>query len=289
MSRRSALKYPLHVIFHYIFNQDGGNDAILIDFLNKLLVQSVKQEIIECVYQKTDYTSNAFQLEIKARTAAREHLDIRIHICDRAYQATHNMREWEPQYVDHVIRESNPCLLKSCFIINMLNFNLLTESPQYHNVYQVENKRNPYLLYDKMEIHYFELAKLPKGFPQTPSEEWLYLLKQLVNSEKIGTWIKGRAIYQHAVTRFNDALNAELLTTQNNSEKYWYVERLEEQQMLLYQGKMHGQVSERERIVIQMIKAGYPYGQIVHLTGISIEELDQLAMNQYQKNNQTIS
>jgi len=79
------------------------------------------------------------------------------------------------------IAESEAYLsLKKCIVINLLDFEIITETTKYHTEYHILEKAERFRLIDDLEMHYLELPKFdPKkdtGQMQA-HEQWLTFMK----------------------------------------------------------------------------------------------------------------
>ena len=77
--------------------------------------------------------------------------------------------------------------LKKCIVINITNFNLITQTGKYHNTFNIKEKTEDIVLLEDLEIHYLELSKLPDEEnveELTPLEQWLYFLRDAADEQK---------------------------------------------------------------------------------------------------------
>ncbi|WP_440898036.1 PD-(D/E)XK nuclease family transposase [Amphibacillus sp. Q70] len=260
----------LQQVFERVFFQESrASQVVLLHFINAVLAESLPSPVEHIMSQQRQksYLLRDLQLglDVKARTRTEESVEIRIQVHQQDYfqsqssALTFNHNN-EPTEVNSRITR---------FSIHLLNFNLLQECSHYHNCYQTI--RSPQIgPQQKIEIHYLELLKLTNQEPKSTLEKWLYFISYVGRKHTPDS-------FHHLIKRdpYFKLANHLYQRTRLTAKDPIVVK---EDQLSLEKWEEHGQLLEKERIAMNMIKAGFSTQQIINLTDLTMQELDDLAL-----------
>jgi predicted transposase/invertase (TIGR01784 family) len=230
-------------------------------------------------------------LDIKAKTAGGKLIDIEIQV-----RNDHAMRERIVFYAASLLAsqlgegEAYRTLMPSICIV-VADFNLLPESPGYHNRHRLCNVETQKEFSNLLQIDTLELPKLPRGEDGTPLWDWLKFLKA-ESKEELQMLAKrnpdvGKAIdrlamlssdreaherYEAHMRARRDAAQREL-----DAREEGLAEGLKEGRE---EGLKEGQVKERQAIARNLLGMGAAASDIAQITGLSEQEITQLAAGQ---------
>lgn len=260
----------LQQVFERVFFQESrASQVVLISFINAILAESLSSQVHQIISQqcRRSYLLRDLQLglDVKARTQAEELVEIRIQVHQQDY--FQNQSSALTFNYNNEQTEGNGKITR--FVIHLLNFNLLQECSHYHNCYQTI--RSPQSApRQKIEIHYLELLKLTTQIPKSTLEKWLYFISYIGKRQTPDPFhhlIKRDPYFKlanHLYKRTRLTATAPIV--------------VKEDQLSLGKWKEHGQLLEKERIAMNMIKAGFSTQQISNLTDLTVQELDDLAL-----------
>lgn len=173
--------------FKKVFAGEGDNSKyILMDFLNCILELEGDERITEIVYlnpfnDRTVKKDKQSIMDIKVKTEKGELIDIEVQINDVDDYKKRSLYYWSKLYGETISIGKPYYDLKKSLVINILNFNIITENEKYHNVFVIKERDDNFLFIDDLEIHYIELDKF-KVNKEVDSlndlEEWITFLKE---------------------------------------------------------------------------------------------------------------
>ena len=173
--------------------------------------------------------------------------------------------------------------------INILDFKLFNDFEKYHSTFMVREKDNPeYFLSEHLVIHFLELPKLKGLEAGKKLTQWLYYLNNEGKEDKIMQILLkenkniARAHEQYiAFTKDEELMDAyeahikwkkDYNTGIFNAKEEGIKEGIEE-------GIEKGIKTNQEKIAVKMLQKDYKLKIICELTGISIDELQQVQIN----------
>ncbi|MEG0671977.1 Rpn family recombination-promoting nuclease/putative transposase [Clostridium sp.] len=173
--------------FKKVFAGDSKeSNHILIDFLNSILELKGKDKILEIVYlnpfNDREYENDKQSImDIKVKTEKGELIDIEVQVNDVDDYKKRSLYYWSKLYGDTINKGKSYYELKKSIVINILDFNLITENNKFHNVFVIKERDDNFTFIEDLQIHYIELNKFEnKKDIDTLSdlEEWLTFFKE---------------------------------------------------------------------------------------------------------------
>ena len=312
--KTTELLNPLNdVIFKALFGKEQEDSKlILINFLNSILSLENQEKITSIIHlnpiniaeHEEDKSSI---LDIKVKTQQEERINIEIQINNADDFRKRSLFYWSKLYGGALSKGEPYHKLKRSIVINIMDFNLITETGKYHTEYLILEKDEHFPLTKDLSIHYLELPKFDskKDLEKMEAiEMWLSFLKwagKLENKEKPGKLIERSELLKMAKEmleqisadeaireRFfarekarRDAISqvkyAELMGMEKGMEKG--IEKGMEKG--IEKGRLEGmEKGKREGLLMaakNLIKLGMPIKQISLATGLKEEELNKLA------------
>ncbi|MGL5087041.1 MAG: Rpn family recombination-promoting nuclease/putative transposase [Clostridium sp.] len=173
--------------FKKVFAGEGDNSKyILMDFLNCILELENQERITEIVYlnpfnDRVVRKDKQSIMDIKVRTEKGELIDIEVQINDVDDYKKRSLYYWSKLYGETISIGKPYYNLKKSLVINILDFNIITENDKYHNVFVIKEKDDNFIFIEDLEIHYIELDKFKcsKDINSLNDlEEWITFLKE---------------------------------------------------------------------------------------------------------------
>ncbi len=219
----------------YLFGKEG-NEEILIDFINNVLVDENFHKIISVVV-KNPFNPKKFPidkesyLDLKVIDEVNKHYNIEVQSTSELYLMNRILYYWSQLYTSQIREGENYGKLKQTASINVLNFILIKENTDLHNLVYLALKCNPKMaLTDLLFIQFIELTKLShnKLITQlTGLERWAYFfLNEGKEDSNMEVLIKNDDILSKADKKYSKFTQDEELR-----ELYWM--RVEGQRVII--------------------------------------------------------
>ena len=173
--------------FKKVFAGSGEESRhILKDFLNSILDLKGENRIKEIIYlnpfnDRENESDKQSIMDIKVKTEKNEPIDIEVQINDVDNYRKRSLYYWSKLYGETIKKGQNYFELKKSIVINIVDFNIIEENDEYHNVFVIKERENNTLFLDDLEIHYIELKKYRenKNIDELNDlEEWVTFLKE---------------------------------------------------------------------------------------------------------------
>ena len=173
--------------FKKVFAGSGEESIhILKDFLNSILELKNEDRIKKIVYlnpfnDRENINDKQSIMDIKVKTEKDELIDIEVQINDVDNYRKRSLYYWSKLYGESIKKGQNYFDLKKSIVINIMDFNIIEENNNYHNVFVIKERENNTLFLEDLEIHYIELKKYKenKNIDELNDlEEWVTFLKE---------------------------------------------------------------------------------------------------------------
>jgi len=285
--------------FKKLFGTEPNKD-LLIDFLNELLRKD-EGEIVDLTYLPKEqlgrssddrkaifdlYCENEkgdkFIVEIQ-KAKQRYFKDRSIYYSSFPIQNQGKKGNWNFQ-------------LTSVYTIGILDF-VFEENKDDHDIYhhevQLFDKNTQKIFYDKLTYIYLEMQKFTKTEDEleTHFDKWLFILRNLEEltkrPEKLQEKVFAKLFEQAEIANYSDDEYA----AYEESLKYYRDLKnsidtafdegknegmIEGEERGMIEGEVKGKAEGKVETAIKMKKKGYTIADIVEITGLSIEEVEQL-------------
>jgi len=273
--------------FKKLFGTEPNKD-LLIDFLNELLRKD-EGEIVDLTYLPKEQLGRAaddrkaifdlycenekgdkFIVEIQ-KAKQRYFKDRSIYYSSFPIQSQGKKGNWNFQ-------------LTSVYTIGILDF-VFEENKDdpdiYHHEVQLFDKTTKKVFYDKLTYIYLEMPKFSKteNELETHFDKWLFILRNLEDltkrPEKLQEKVFAKLFDQAEIANYSDDEYAEY----EDSLKYYRdlknsIDTAFDEGVI--EGEMKGKVEGNIETAIKMKQKGYVVADIAEITGLSIENIEQL-------------
>ena len=195
---KELIDLKIDYAFKLIFGKEG-NEAILIAFLNAAL-RLPKESWIEVITIMNPELNKEYKdgkksiLDIRAVTIEGMQINIEIQLSNQYDMVKRSLLYWAEMYSRQMREGMGYKELAKAVTINILDFNYLNPTKNYHNVFHLYEDQERFQLTDAMEMHFMELPKLILKWKQkevSPWENvlvrWLLLLEGSENQEILST------------------------------------------------------------------------------------------------------
>ncbi|MHB1651875.1 MAG: Rpn family recombination-promoting nuclease/putative transposase [Desulfitobacteriaceae bacterium] len=180
--------------FKLIFGREG-QEPVLVAFLNAVLKPAEGKQIRSLTYTNTELTkANAEDkkatLDIRAEIQDGRHVNIEIQLENEHNMAKRSLFYWAELFSRQMVQKQAYETLKDTITINILNFDYLKETDEFHSEFGILEKKKHFSLTDALAMHYIEMPKLRRKWRKkevTPQKDllvrWLLLLDGNENEE----------------------------------------------------------------------------------------------------------
>lgn len=267
-------------VFKRIFGSEENKD-ILLAFLNRTFMEAGELPLTEIVllnpYTDKDSPRDKQSIfDIQAKTTEGKLINVEMQLFNKYDNEKRTLYYWSKQYAGQLEEGQSYKRLKKCVTINILNFSILS-SDHYHNIFHLREDRTGIKLIDDIEVHIMELSKL--SLHSVPNEggllNWLLFLK----SEDTTNW-EVLKVNEPALGKAMTAL--EYLSQDAEARRLYEMRQkvLHDEASMLEgaraEGESLGNVKGKHEVAKNMLIKGMDLSTVVDLTGLSIEEVEQL-------------
>ena len=173
--------------FKLIFGREG-QEPVLAAFLNAILKPPAGKQIQSLTYMNTELTKEhagdkKSSLDIRAVTEEKQHFNIEIQLKNEHNMARRTLYYWSEMYSRQMQESMAYDELNPTITINILNFNCLQETEEFHSAFHLYEQKKKFLLTDALALHFIEMPKLRRKWRArevTPRQDklvrWLLLL-----------------------------------------------------------------------------------------------------------------
>jgi predicted transposase/invertase (TIGR01784 family) len=180
--------------FKLIFGREG-QEPVLVAFLNAVLKPTEGKQILSLTYTNTELTkANAEDkkatLDIRAEIQDGRHVNIEIQLKNEHDMAKRSLFYWAELFSRQMVQTQAYETLKDTITINILNFDYLQETDEFHSEFGILEKKKHFVLTDALGMHFIEMPKLRRKWKKrevTPQNDllvrWLFLLDGNENEE----------------------------------------------------------------------------------------------------------
>ena len=212
-------------------------------------------------------------------------VDLEVQVANEGDYPERVMLYWAREFSTALPAGENYSLLPRTIIVSILDFNLFNECTEFHSFFQpLEVTRHTLLSY-KMGFHFFELRKLPKDVSETDALLlWLALFRAETEEDL-------EKIKKMGVPTMDQAINAYYSITASSEfrerARLWEKARHDEAQALrhakqegmqegMQKGMQKGASERNIEIARNALQMKMPIDDIVKLTGLARDEIEQL-------------
>ena len=173
--------------FKLIFGREG-QEPVLVAFLNAVLKPTDGKQIRSLIYTNTELSKANTEdkkatLDIRAEIQDGRHVNIEIQLENEHNMAKRSLFYWAELFSRQMVQKQAYETLKDTIAINILNFDYLQETDEFHSEFGILEKKKHFSLTDALAMHYIEMPKLRRKWrkkevtpQQDPLVRWLFLL-----------------------------------------------------------------------------------------------------------------
>ncbi|CRF31408.1 hypothetical protein BRSU_0094 [Brachyspira suanatina] len=262
---------------------DRGSEAILLDFINSIMLDSNMKtfrsvEILTPFNYKENYEDKETITDVKCITQNGSVVIIEIQLQGNSRFPERILYYWASNYSKLLKQGEKYDALTPVISINLLNFNL-DDSENIHSCYMIYDTGNQRLLTDHLQIHIIEVKKFKYNLLKPDLNCWLkfFTIKEGDNKEVImSELVKEKPIMEEVQRRYNNFIKDRLMMNEyDKRQAYLYGNQImleEERRLGIEEGKKEQQIF----IARNFKKSGIDIKIISENTGLSIEEIENL-------------
>ncbi|AEM22769.1 hypothetical protein Bint_2158 [Brachyspira intermedia PWS/A] len=274
---------------------DKGSEAILLDFINSIMLDSGMKtfrsvEILTPFNFKENYEDKETIADVKCITQNGTVVIIEIQLQGNSRFPERILYYWASNYNKLLKQGEKYDALTPVISINLLNFNL-DDNDFIHSCYMIYDTNNKRLLTDHLQIHIIELKKFKYNTLEYDLNCWLkfFTMKDKDNKEVImSELVKEKPIMEEVQRRYNNFIKDRLMMNEyDKRQAYLYGNQImleEERRLGRVEGKEEGikegieQGIEQEKYSLarNMKNKNMDLNLISELTGLSIEKIEKL-------------
>ncbi len=181
------LSPKMDFIFKQIFGSEE-NKEVLVSFLNAVLKPTNDNIITEVSIKNTDvekeYLTDKFsRLDVLATTNRKETINIEIQLKNEQNMIKRSLYYWSKLYTKPLSKGEDYDLLNRTVCINILDFNYLKKTSNFHSVFRLKEISTNMELTDVEEIHFIELHKLSNNKEKDLLTSWCEFLNNPESEE----------------------------------------------------------------------------------------------------------
>jgi predicted transposase/invertase (TIGR01784 family) len=261
--------------FKKLFGSEENKDRLLA-LINAILAERVAIEEIELKnpYNLADYQAGKISiLDIKARDDRGRWLNIEMQIGQDLNFDKRAIYYWSKLVTEQLSEGMMFRELKKTISINILDFNFIPDTDEFHNIYKIINSRTGKddNLHDLFELHYIELRKYRKNYSEivTALDRWITFLTRAHELDR--KTIPSELASDTAIVKAIEAVDRMF----NEEERDIYEVRMEaiadvESKIAsaLAEGREAGEEAKERRMVVQAYHSGMSAEQIAQMFGL---------------------
>ena len=270
----------------YLFSSPDSN-PILLDFINSTMLDSNMKtfrsaEILTPFNYKENYEDKETIADVKCITQNGTVVIIEIQLQGNSRFPERILYYWASNYSKLLKHGEKYDALTPVISINLLNFNL-DDSNNIHSCYMIYDTVNDRLLTDHLQIHIIELKKFQYNLLKPDLNCWLkfFTMKEKDNKELImSDLVKEKPIMEEVQKRYNNFIKNRLMMNEyDKREAYLYGNQImleEERRLGIKEGIEQGEKNKAISMAKNMKDRNMDLNLISELTGLSIEEIEEL-------------
>ncbi len=274
-------------LFKFLFGTAERKDALL-DFINAVLTDGSEENIIAEItlmdrgeLDPEHYEDKYCRLNILAKTREGSCVNIEVQTTDEKDIDKRSLYYWGKLYCDQMKKGMRYRDLKQAIVINVLTFNYFEEA-EYHNVFEIRNRKSHSPLNENFQMHFIELKKWSSLSRKAMNrlERWLLFISDN-NPEEL-----------EEVAMLNPMIKSALEAEQSfsTSEQNRYIYDLREKGRMDYlsavgtaredgkkEGIQEGEQKTKMEVARNMLRAEFDVHIVSKMTGLPVETVQRLS------------
>lgn len=294
---RQLIDLKIDYAFKLIFGKPG-NEPILMAFLNAALRLSYENQIktvtlLNPELNKEYKDDKKSVMDIRAVTTEGIHVNIEIQLANKHDMERRTLYYWAKMYTLQMKEGMAYQELANTITINILDFNYIKQTRNYHSVFRLFEKEEGFELTEALEIHFIELPKLLVKWREklvSPWEDvlvrWLFLLEGSEDEEILKTLeeiavqdpVLNKAMEEWEKSSDDPKVREEYLARRKVILDEMAAVREAELRLreAIRQSKKEGREEEKQEVTKKLLKKGMDVKVISEITGMSEEAINNL-------------
>jgi len=178
--KRVPLERLMDLKIDYAFKQLFGNEKnkdITVVFLNAILQRTDRERIKDISFTSTEaggeyVDDKQSRLDLLVVTDANEWINVEIQFSNKYDMIKRSIYYWSGIYRTPMQKRMNYKEMNPVIAINILNFNLFSETDSFHTSYHLYEDKEKFRLTDVMEFHFIEMSKLIQDWKDNQLDPW---------------------------------------------------------------------------------------------------------------------
>ena len=273
--------------FKKLFGSEENKD-LLISLINSIITEDEKIKSIELrnPYNLADYRKGKMSiLDIKAKDEKERWYNIEMRIGEDLNFDKRSIYYWSKMVTEQLSEGMMFKQLNKTISINILDFNIVSSSLDFHNIYKILNEKTGKNdeLHDMFELHYIELKKFRKDYSQIANtlDRWITFLTKAnkLDKQNIPKELSGDPDILKAI--------AEVDRMFNEDEREMYNIRLQEQMEFeskldsafekgIEKGIEKGKKEAKLIMAKKLILKNLSIEDIIEMTGLTKDDIEKL-------------
>ncbi len=273
---KSKIPVTNDYIFKKIFSKKG-NESILKDFLIAVLEIPIEKVEVqaEVTLEKQLEQNKLGRLDILAILDDDTVVNIEIQVLNPNNFIERTLYYWSGNYYNNLVAGEDYRKVKKTIAINILDYEQFEEGP-FHEIARLRRDYLHTILTDKLEIHFIQIPKFKKeerGI-QTKLEQWMQFISQ-TNPKGVELAMKENK----EIKKANDEY--EYLTGEAAQRRLAFLrdKAIRDEKSMREGGREEGREEGKIEIVQKMLVKNMPIEQIIELTGLKKEKIEELRKN----------
>ncbi|MBN2443826.1 MAG: PD-(D/E)XK nuclease family transposase [Spirochaetales bacterium] len=279
---------PVRDIFiKYLFGREENSD-LLLSFINAVL-EDTDFPLIKEVKLKNPFNYRTFImdketiLDVKATDLQGNHYDIEVQAGKLDDFTNRILFYWAKQYANQLEKGQDYALLKPVICINLVDGTLFPGIEKLHTCYVISEKDNPgFVLSDHLIIHFLEMEKA-SGKMKENLDHWIrYFTYEGKEEEAMEVLLHNYPVFTKAHEQYEQFTRNDELRELYEAREKWQRDQISRiktaermgKEMGMKIGEEIGEKATGKRIAINMLKEGFSVDQIVKVTQLTKEEVE---------------
>ncbi|WP_026183797.1 Rpn family recombination-promoting nuclease/putative transposase [Desulfitobacterium hafniense] len=294
---KEFISLKIDYAFKLIFGKEG-NEAILIAFLNAALKLPPESRIEDITIMNSELNKEYREdkksiLDVRAITGQGMQINIEIQLNNQYDMEKRSLYYWAEMYSRQIREGMGYKELAKTVSINILDFNYLKQTPNYHSVFHLYEDEERFQLIDVLEMHFMELPKLLikwRNREVSPWEDglvrWLLLLEGADNQEILQVLeeiaVKDPVLYQAMAAWEETSDDPRVREAYYDRRKAILDEKaaIREAELRLKEALEKGIEKGKAEVARKLLDLGFELTKISEATGLTEEELKNLREGQ---------
>lgn len=280
-SENHILSPKLDVVFQILFGE-VGSEEITKDLLSTILDEEINEIDLNqnIVLRRENPKDKMGIVDVLAKINNNEYCNIEMQILDNRDTIKRILYYWAKKYSKE-LQKGKPYLdLKRTICVLIADFEIdILKNLEFHTQWKIiEEKNRKTVLTDDLELHIIELPKMRKNKANGKDKKLLEWLSFLNNpeSKEVTNYMKNNESMKKAKEKLNTMSEDERIRRLAELREKAILDELEVKAYNYRKGKNDGLEQKNKEIAKKMKEKNYKIEDIIDLTNLSKEEIEDL-------------